>query len=83
MKDLNRKCIMISLPASIWSHCFVGIEANSGLNVYCIVSDNIIFSTNYCCNLLFLLFYLLYVKDSSSNILFLFVCMYIGLAKIY
>ena len=22
----NRKCITISLPASIWNHCFVGIE---------------------------------------------------------
>ena len=29
MKD-NSKCFTISLPTSIWSHCFVGIEANSG-----------------------------------------------------
>ena len=29
MRD-NRKCITISLPASTWSHCFVGTEANSG-----------------------------------------------------
>ena len=29
MKD-NSKCITISLPTSTWSHCFVGIEGNSG-----------------------------------------------------
>ena len=27
MKD-NKKCITISLPTSIWNHCFVGIEEN-------------------------------------------------------
>ena len=29
MKD-NRKCITISLQASIWNHCLVGIEENLG-----------------------------------------------------
>ena len=37
MKDKS-KYITISLPTSTWSHCFVGIEANSG-SVYCFKSE--------------------------------------------
>ena len=57
MRD-NRKCIAISLPASTWSHCFVGIEVKSG-SVYVFQFYFTFLDVLYSCEMYFLGMYFL------------------------